>query len=98
MVLQIYMVVLPLHVPVKSIDPDNKIHGANMGPTLVLSAPGGSHASPKNLAIRVVIPHLFLTIAADGQVPDNIRPSSFAFLLEYKLSVLEFRHSLFSFS
>ena len=33
-------------------NPDGKIHGANMGPTWVLSAPGGPHDSPMNLAIR----------------------------------------------
>ena len=26
--------------------PDSKVHGANMGPTLVLSAPGGPHVGP----------------------------------------------------
>ena len=31
--------------------PDSKVHGANMGPTWVLSAPDGSHVGPKNLAI-----------------------------------------------
>ena len=33
--------------------PDSKIHGANMGPTWVLSAPDGPHVGPMNLAIRV---------------------------------------------
>ena len=33
--------------------PDNKVHGANMGPTWVLSAPGGPHVGPMNLARRV---------------------------------------------
>ena len=33
--------------------PDNKDHGANMGPTWVLSAPGGPHVGPMNLVIRV---------------------------------------------
>ena len=32
----------------------NKAHGANMGPTLVLSAPDEPHVGPMNLAIRVV--------------------------------------------
>ena len=32
--------------------PDSKVHGANMGPTWVLSAPDGSHVVPMNLAIR----------------------------------------------
>ena len=33
--------------------PDNKFHGANMGPTWVMSAPDGLHVVPMNLAIRV---------------------------------------------
>ena len=32
--------------------PDSKVHGANMGPTLVLSVPDGPHVGPMNLAIR----------------------------------------------
>ena len=32
--------------------PDNKVHGANMGPTWVLSAPDEPHVGPINLAIR----------------------------------------------
>ena len=40
--------------------PDSKIHGANMGPTWVLSAPVGPHVSPMNLAIREVCPALWL--------------------------------------
>ena len=31
---------------------DSKMHGANMGPTWVLSAPDGPHIGPMNLAIR----------------------------------------------
>ena len=31
---------------------ESKVHGANMGPTWVLSAPDGPHVDPKNLAIR----------------------------------------------
>ena len=33
-------------------DQDNKVHGANMGPTGVQSAPDGPHVGPMNLAIR----------------------------------------------
>ena len=33
--------------------PDSKVHGANMGPTWVLSAPDGPHVGPMNLVIRV---------------------------------------------
>ena len=32
--------------------PDSKVHGANIGPTWVLSAPDGLHVGPMNLAIR----------------------------------------------
>ena len=35
--------------------PDNKVHGTNMGPTWVLSAPGGPHVCPINLAIRLLL-------------------------------------------
>ena len=34
--------------------PDSKVHGANMEPTWVLSAPDGLHVGPMNLAIRVL--------------------------------------------
>ena len=33
--------------------PDTKVHGENMGPTWVLSAPDGPHIGPMNLDIRV---------------------------------------------
>ena len=32
--------------------PDSKLHGANLGPTWVLSAPDGPHDGPMNLALR----------------------------------------------
>ena len=35
-----------------------KFMGANMGPTWVLSAPGGSHVNPMNFAIRDCIVQL----------------------------------------
>ena len=38
--------------------PDSKVHGANMGPTGVLSALDGPHVGPMNLAIRV---HMYIT-------------------------------------
>ena len=33
-------------------NPDNKVHGATMGPTWVLSGPDGPHVGPMNLAMR----------------------------------------------
>ena len=38
--------------------PDNKIHGANMGPTWVLSVPDGRHVGPTNLTIRECVSYL----------------------------------------
>ena len=38
--------------------PDSKVHGGNIGPTWVLSAPGGPHVGPMNLAILDI--HIFL--------------------------------------
>ena len=35
--------------------PDSKVHGANMGPTWVLSAPDRPHVGPMNRAIREVL-------------------------------------------
>ena len=32
--------------------PDSKVHGANMGPTWVMSAPDGPHVGHMNLAIK----------------------------------------------
>ena len=40
------------HVVKFSNIPDSKVHGANMRPTWVLSAPDGPHVGPMNLAIR----------------------------------------------
>ena len=34
----------------RQMGPDSKVHGANMGPTWVLSAPDGPHVGPMNLA------------------------------------------------
>ena len=38
-----------------SVYPDGKTHGANIGPTWVLSASDGPHVGPMNLAIIVHI-------------------------------------------
>ena len=43
---------LELHLSCTKTIPDSKVHGANMGPTWVLSAPDGPHVGPMNLAIR----------------------------------------------
>ena len=49
---------------IKKTIPDGKVHVANMGPTWVLSSPGGPHVDPMNLALRGVIyfKRLFLNL------------------------------------
>ena len=42
-----------------NLTPDSKVHGANMGPTWVLSAPDGPHVGPMNLAIRGTRPLIY---------------------------------------
>ena len=44
-----------MHIAVNGNIPDNKIHGANVGPTWVLAAPGGPHVGHMILAVRDVI-------------------------------------------
>ena len=50
---------IPLLLPVitKYVQPypDSKVRGANMGPTWVLSAPGGPFVGPMNFAIRDMV-------------------------------------------
>ena len=41
-------------ITVSNNDPDGNVYVTNMGPTCVLSAPGGPHVGPTNLAIRTV--------------------------------------------
>ena len=36
-------------------NPDSKVHGANIGPTWILSAPDGPHVGPVNLATWEII-------------------------------------------
>ena len=49
-----YVVILRLYLACslsRHDHPHSKLHGANMGSTLVLSVPDGPHAGPMNLAI-----------------------------------------------
>ena len=43
----------PLIQFITKLSPDGKVHGANMGPTWVLSAPDGPHVGPIYLGIKV---------------------------------------------
>ena len=55
-----------------SIYPDSKVHVAHMGPTWVLSAPGGPpggpHVGPMNLAIRVTMVSGGRTLTAKSDI------------------------------
>ena len=48
----IYNRTRPNHVHILRNIPDSKVHGGNMGPTWVLSAPDGPPVGPMNLAIK----------------------------------------------
>ena len=48
---------------------DSKVHEANMGPTWVLSSPGGFHVGPMNLAIWDVKISQYLETARLGVKP-----------------------------
>ena len=60
---------IQIHICHQSNVPDNTVHGANMGPTWVLSAPDGPHVGPMNLAIRGVLlpPHSSVPSKDAGQ-------------------------------
>ena len=47
--------------------PHSKVHGVNMGPTWILSAPDGPHVDPMNLAIRG-------SLVVVSPVPSEFRP------------------------
>ena len=59
--------------------PDSKVHGANMGPTWVLSAPDGPHVGPMNLAIRVVICEKVNIMDADGLIMKYLAGTMFTY-------------------
>ena len=45
---------------------DSKVHGANVGPTWVLSAPDGPHVGPMNLAIWEVLELLLVAYISEA--------------------------------
>ena len=47
----LYIETTNCEILMKEVNPDSKVHGAIMGPTWFLSAPGGPHVGPMNLAI-----------------------------------------------
>ena len=58
--------------------PDSKVHGANMGPTWVLSAPDGPHVGPMNLTIRVSTLDRLKSIIRWTRIQCVCYPSSFS--------------------
>ena len=62
-----------IHIDVLSdkMVPDNKVHGAYMGPTWGQQDPGGPHVGPMNLAIRGIIdnwPNTLVKFTGWGQI------------------------------
>ena len=51
-------------------NPDSKVHGANMGPTWVLSSPGGPHVGPMKIAIREC--HVVFSISANSRLDTGL--------------------------
>ena len=47
-------------------NPDSKVHGANMGPTWGRQDPGGPHIDPMNLANREVMMKLCDSLSIPG--------------------------------
>ena len=64
--------------------PDNKVHVAHMVPTWVLSAPGGPHVGPMNLAIRVSL--LDSTVAITTSPSQTLSTSEIIIRLRHHLS------------
>ena len=58
--------------------PDSKVHGANMGPTWVLSAPDGPHVGSMNLVIRncLTIPVNWVIINFDTRLYPLLRQAN----------------------
>ena len=56
--------------------PDTKVHGDIMGPTWVLSAPGGPHIGPMNLAIRVAITWAGVDLKGTSVLYHSLRATS----------------------
>ena len=54
--------------------PDNKVHGANMGPTWVLSVPDGPHVGPTNLAMRTTYPAEFYEYLKNWHIWSQLKP------------------------
>ena len=49
-------------------NPDSKVHGANMGPTWDLSATDGPHVGPMDLAIREATQNILGPQYSCGQI------------------------------
>ena len=62
------------HIDIISINPDSKVHGANMGPIWVLSAPVGPHVCPMNLAIREILPDMTVHFISSRERSLSSRP------------------------
>ena len=62
---------------------DSKFHGANMGPTWVLTAPDGPHAGIMNLANRVVRQMMAIRTVMPLKCCDNKVPWTHAFCMTW---------------
>ena len=65
---------ITIHTSLPGSNPDSNVHGANMGPTWVLSAPDGPHVGHMKLAIREVHTITNITPKKSGHTITNITP------------------------
>ena len=70
-----------------NVHPDCILHGVNMGPTWVLSAPDGPHVGPMNLAIRVYTGMLFKTIPLPLL---HLKPTCLKFYIWTNVTIADF--------
>ena len=72
--------------------PDSKVHGVNMGPTWVLSAPDGPHVGPMNLVIRDISCFIQHCVSTDMTAWTNLLV---CILLPYRLPMRQCNLPLF---
>ena len=81
----------PFHLDLSVLSdyPDSKVHGANMGPTWVLSAPDGPHVGPMNFALRIGI-----TRHRDDQVWVACTYGTSTLSVNYLLPIMTYGHEM----
>ena len=69
--------------------PDSKVHGANMGPTWVLSVPDGPHVGPMNLAIRVAAGSVEDKPGEPTRIKDCLKHKIYIYMFSWTILMLK---------